>query len=134
MKKKNISEQELDFTDVFFKEVSEDVHNDNLKAFWKKYGVQIVAFVVVCLTIAVSFETLKHWRDKRNQQWSNAFAYAQTLESQGKIEDSMATLDTLSKSNNVALIFSISFSTQSFNASGDKPKALATAGLSNTST
>ena len=100
MKKKSIPEEELDFTDVFFKEVSEDVHNDNIKAFWKKYGVQIVAFVAVCLTIAVSFETIKHWRDVQNQRWSDAFAYAQLLENQGKFDDSLAALEKLAKDGN----------------------------------
>lgn len=100
MKKKNIPEQELDFTDVFFKEVSEDVHNDNLKAFWKKYGVQIVTFTAICLTIAVSFETIKHWRDVQNQRWSNAFTYAQVLENQGKLDDSLDVLKDLSQNGN----------------------------------
>ena len=102
IKKKNIPEpeQELDFTDVFFKEVSEDVHNDNLKAFWKKYGIQIVAVTALCLTIAVSFETIKHWRDKQNQQWSNAFAYAQLLQNQGKLDDSLKALDAIVKKGN----------------------------------
>ena len=100
MKKKNLPPAELDFTDVFFKEVSEDVQNDNLKAFWKKYGVQIVAFTAICLTVAVSFETIKHWQDKRNQQWSNAFAYAQVLQKQGQIEDSLAALNELAQKGN----------------------------------
>ena len=100
MIKKKVPEQELDFTDVFFKEVSEDVHNDNLKAFWKKYGTQIVVFVALCLTIAVSFETIKHWRDVRNQEYSNAFALAQSLYNQGKVEDSLKTLQKLSKDGN----------------------------------
>lgn len=101
MKKKNTPEPaELDFTDVFFKEVSEDVHNDNLKAFWKKYGVQIVACVAICLTIAVSFETIKHWRDLQNQKWSNAFAYASVLEQQGKYDDSLKALTSLAKDGN----------------------------------
>ena len=95
MKKKNITEQELDFTDVFFKEVSEDVQNDNIKAFWKKYGIHIIAFVTICLTIAVSFETIKHWRDLKNQEYSNAFAYAQSLYNQGETENSLKALTDL---------------------------------------
>ena len=100
MKKKNIPDQEPDFTDVFFKEVSEEVHNDNLKAFWKKYGVQIIAFTVICLTIAVSFETIKHWQEKRNQQWSDEFAYAQILQQQGKTEESLKVLKDLQNRGN----------------------------------
>lgn len=100
MIKKKIPEQELDFTDVFFKEVSEDVQNDNIKAFWKKYGTQIVVFVALCLTIAVSFETIKHWRDLRNQEYSNTFALAQSLYDQGKLDNSVQTLQKLSKDGN----------------------------------
>lgn len=100
MKKKNNTNPEFDFTDAFFKEVSEDVHNDNLKAFWKKYGVQVVAFVAVCLTCAVSFETIKHWRDVSNQKWSNAFANAQVLQKQGNIDDSIKILENIAKKGN----------------------------------
>lgn len=100
MKKKSIPVEELDFTDVFFKEVSEDVQNDNLKAFWKKYGVQIVAGVALCLTIAVSFETIKHWRDLQNQKWSDAFAYTQLLKNQTKESDSLKALTALEKDGN----------------------------------
>ena len=100
MKKKNIPAEELDFTDVFFKEVSEDVQNDNLKAFWKKYGVQIVAGVALCLTIAVSFETIKHWRDLQNQKWSDAFAYTQLLKNQSKEDESIKALNILADDGN----------------------------------
>ena len=100
MKKKNIPVEEPDFTDVFFKEVSEDVHNDNLKAFWKKYGVQIVAFMVICLTLAVSFETIKHWREKQNQKWSDGFAYAQVLKQQGNVEESLKVLKDIQNRGN----------------------------------
>lgn len=100
MKKKNMPVEELDFADVFFKEVSEDVHNDNLKAFWKKYGVQIVTAVALCLTIAVSFETIKHWIDAQNQKWSDAFAYSQILIRQGKESDSISALTNIEKNGN----------------------------------
>lgn len=100
MKKNKNPTPEFDFADAFFKEVSEDLQNDNAKAFWKKYGVQIVAFVAVCLTIAVSFETIKHWRDVSNQKWSNAFTNAQSMQFQGKIEESLAALKSLEKNGN----------------------------------
>lgn len=100
MKKKNIPTQDIDFTDAFFKEVSEDVQNDNLKAFWKKYGIHIVAFVVVCLTVAVSFETIKHWRDKMNQRWSNDFAYAMLLQNQDKYDESIKAFEKIVKDGN----------------------------------
>lgn len=97
MKKKKIPASEADFTDAFFREVSEDVHNDNMKAFWKKYGVHVIAAVVVCLTIAVSFESIKHWRDKRSQQWTDAFVQAQLLTDMGQYDESVKILTSLAE-------------------------------------
>lgn len=100
MKKKNNTVATPDLAEAFFREVSEDLQNDNLKAFWKKYGVQLVALVTICLTIAVSFETIKHWRNQHSQQWSDAFAYAQVLQNQGKFDDSLKLLADIEKNGN----------------------------------
>lgn len=97
MKKKKTPAPEADFTDAFFREVSEDVHNDNIKAFWKKYGVQIIAVVVICLTAAVSFESIKHWRDLRSQRWTDAFVQAQQLADGGKYDESVKVLTYLAQ-------------------------------------
>lgn len=100
MKKKKNANPEFDFADAFFQEVSEDLQNDNLKAFWKKYGTAVVAFVAVCLTIAVSFETIKHWKDITNQKWSNAFATAQSLYNQGQTDKSIELLKQVERKGN----------------------------------
>lgn len=100
MKKKKNTVATPDLAEAFFREVSEDLQNDNLKAFWKKYGVQLVALVTICLTIAVSFETIKHWRDQHSQQWSDSFAYAQVLQNQGKLDDSLKLLAEIEKHGN----------------------------------
>ena len=97
MKQKKTPAPETDFADAFFREVSEDVHNDNIKAFWKKYGVQIVAVVVICLTAAVSFESIKHWRDQRSQRWTDTFVQAQQLADGGKYDESVKVLTSLAQ-------------------------------------
>lgn len=100
MKQKKNSNPEFDFADSFFREVSEELHNDNMKALWKKYGVHIVAGVIIVLTIAVSFETIKHWKERANQNWSDAFAYAQMLQNQGKFEESIIQLQSIAAKGN----------------------------------
>jgi len=51
--------------DAFIMEVDEEVKNDQLKVFWKKYGLFVVLLVVLVLSVAVSFETIKSWRENQ---------------------------------------------------------------------
>ena len=66
MKKKETKE-DMQAAENFFKEVSADVKSDNMKKLWDTYGLQIIIAVVIILTIAVSFETLKAWKLKHNE-------------------------------------------------------------------
>lgn len=56
-----------DLTDAFINEVSEEVKNDNFKALWNRYGLAIIAVVVIAVCGAVSFERIKSWRQQHNQ-------------------------------------------------------------------
>ena len=96
MKKKETS-AESRAIENFFREVSEDVQNDKLKKIWDTYGLQIIIAVIVVLTIAVSFETFKAWQVKRNETWSDAYAYALNLQAQGKYDESLRILQDLEK-------------------------------------
>lgn len=98
MKKKETS-AESRAIDNFFREVSEDVQNDKLKKIWDTYGLHIIIAIIVILTIAVSFETLKAWKIKRNETWSDAYAYALNLQNQGKYDESMNVLGEISQKN-----------------------------------
>ncbi len=56
MKKKETKE-DLQAAENFFKEVSNDVKNDNMKKFWDDYGLYVIIAVAVVLTFPVSVET-----------------------------------------------------------------------------
>ena len=97
--KKNKFNEEDRALDNFFKEVSEDVQNDRLKKIWDTYGLHIIIAIIIVLTIAVSFETLKAWRVKRNETWSDAYAYALNLQNQGKYDESLKVLADIAQKN-----------------------------------
>ncbi len=84
---------EIGKDDAFLREIREDIKNENLKQLWDRYGVYIIAAVAFILTITVSFETLKAWKHKSDQQWSNNFAYAVSLQNQGLYDKSLNVLD-----------------------------------------
>lgn len=86
-----------DMTDVFIREVSEEVKNDNLKIFWNKYGLFIVLFVVLAVSAAVSFETIKSWRDKQYQ--ARTESYLMSINA-NDFENSLKALENIAAGNN----------------------------------
>lgn len=85
--------------DVLMKEIAEDIKNEHLKALWDRFGLVIILVVALSLTAAVSFETFKSWNAKRDQELSNAYAVAVSLQSQGRFDESLKILNDLSESN-----------------------------------
>ncbi|MFV0626289.1 MAG: tetratricopeptide repeat protein [Alphaproteobacteria bacterium] len=84
-----------DAQDKLLREVDEDLRSDSITAFWKIYGLYIIIFVVLVLSFTVSFETFKAWHQKKNQTWSDAYAYALNLQIQGKYDDSLKVLNDI---------------------------------------
>ncbi len=84
-------------TDAFIQEVTEDVKNDNLKVLWNKYGLFIILFVVIAVTAAVSFETIKGWRDAKYQQQTEN--YLSALQSSENYENSLKALEKIAAAN-----------------------------------
>lgn len=85
-------------TDAFIQEVNEDVKNDNLKKLWDKYGLFIVLFVVIAVSAAVSFETIKGWRDAKYQaQTENYLLAVQPAEN---YENSLKALEKIAAADN----------------------------------
>ena len=98
MKKK---EKDLLAHDALLNEVTEEVKNDQLKLLWDKYGLFVIIFVALSLTAAVSFETFRSWINKRNQEISNAFAIAISLQDQGRSEESLSLLQNIAKGSSL---------------------------------
>ena len=96
MKKNGV---DADFETAFFKEVDESVKNDNLKKLWDKYGLAIIIFVAVVLTVTVSFESFKAWRNKQMAEVSNAYTVALALQNQGKYDESSDVLKKIEQDN-----------------------------------
>ena len=83
--------------DALLREVVEDVKNEQLQQLWNKYGLYIIVGIALVLTIAISFEGIKSWRDKKHQELSNAYAVAMSLQSQGRLDESLDFYNTLSE-------------------------------------
>lgn len=85
--------------DSLLKEIEQDIKNEHLKSLWDQYGLFIIIIVALALTAAVSFETFKSWSSKRDQELSNAYAVAVSLQNQGRLDESLGILENLAKTN-----------------------------------
>lgn len=83
--------------DAFIMEVDEEVKNENLKAFWKKYGLFIVLFVALVLSATVSFETIKNWRENQFKAKTDAYIAANY---QQTAQEMIAALEKIAVGNN----------------------------------
>ncbi len=59
--------------DSLFREVSEEVRQEQIKKLWDKYGLYVIVLFVASIVFASGFEGWKSWRDKIRQKDSNAF-------------------------------------------------------------
>ena len=84
--------------DAFLREISEDVKNDNLRAIWKKYGLWIVLAVATILTITVSYEAIKAKKISKDEEITETFAQATSLQNQGRFPEAMAIYNTIQDS------------------------------------
>ena len=90
----NIQNEETQ-QDAFIREVDEDLKNESMKKLWDKYGLFITICVVVALSLAVSYESIKAWYIKRAENWSDTYAVALNLQNQGKYDESLAALNAI---------------------------------------
>jgi len=98
--KRKVNVVDEDFTDAFIREVDEDVKNDNLRIFWNKYGLYVVLLVAFCLTLAVSFESIKAWKIRRDQAMTTAYIATLNMKESGKLNESLAMLKRISEDGN----------------------------------
>ncbi len=83
--------------DALLREVVEDVKNEQLQQIWNKYGLAIIISVAFILTAAISFESLKSWHAKKQQELSNTYSIALSLQNQGRLDESLDVYSMLTE-------------------------------------
>ena len=85
--------------DILFQEINEELKQEKMRNFWKKYGILATVVVIAALTFAVSFDSIKALQNKKAQTWADAYAYAYNLQIQGKYDESIAVFKDIEQQN-----------------------------------
>ncbi|MCQ2734876.1 MAG: tetratricopeptide repeat protein [Alphaproteobacteria bacterium] len=86
-----------EYTDAFIQEVDEDVHNENLKIWWNRYGAFVILFVVLAVTATVSFDKIRNWKIAQNQKTTEEYMLAAQV--RDNAEETLGALQKVSKDN-----------------------------------
>jgi len=94
MRDKNMNKIE---EDALLREVVDDVKNEQFQQWWNKYGIFVIVGVALVLTLTISFESIKNWQIKKHQEISDAYSVALSLQTQGRLDESIEVYNTLAE-------------------------------------
>ena len=80
-----------------FREIDEELKQEDYLRLWKKYGNHVIAAVAVVLIAIGGFYGWRQYQDNRRLEASDRYAEAQTLAASGKKEDAAALFAQLAE-------------------------------------
>lgn len=81
--------------DSFVREVDEAVRQDELKRYWDRYGLYVLAGALLIVASVAGYKGWGYWRDRQAAAAGARFVGAQTLEEDGKTQEAIAAFREL---------------------------------------
>ena len=83
--------------DSFFREVNEEIRQDQARALWDRYGTLALALAVLVVLATAAFVAWEYWTESRANRSGDAFSQALTLANEGKNDEALGALEQLEK-------------------------------------
>jgi len=81
--------------DGFFREVSQELRQDQAKALWDRYGTLIIAGAVAVVVATAAFVGWEYWSQSRADRSGDAYLNALSLARDGNTEEAKAAFEAL---------------------------------------
>jgi len=81
--------------DSFFREVDQELRQDQAKALWERFGPLAIALAVAIVLATAGWVAWDYWNETRANRSGDAYSHALTLAREGRTEEAKAALDAL---------------------------------------
>jgi hypothetical protein len=81
--------------DSFFREVNEEIRQEQAKALWDRYGPWALAIAVLVVLGTALFVAYEYWTTQRANASGDAFSQALTLANEGRNDEALGALQEL---------------------------------------
>lgn len=81
--------------DSFFREVNEEIRQDQARALWDRYGTFIIGLAVATVLGTAAFVGYEYWTGTQASRSGDDFAQALSLAEEGKNDEALAALKAL---------------------------------------
>ncbi|MDW6020830.1 tetratricopeptide repeat protein [Mesorhizobium sp. BAC0120] len=83
--------------DSFFREVNEELRQEQARALWDRYGPAFIALAVIIVLATAAYVGWQYWRETRASKSGDDFSAALQLANSGKPDEALKALDQLQK-------------------------------------
>ena len=81
--------------DSFFREVDQELRQDQAKALWDRYGPIAIGAAILIVLVTAAWVAFDYWVETRANRSGDAYSQALTLAREGKTEEAKAALEAL---------------------------------------
>lgn len=81
--------------DSFFREVNEEIRQDQARALWDRFGAFVIAAAILVVVGTAAFVGWEYWRESRSGGAGDAFTQALNLAKEGKNDEAVAALQKI---------------------------------------
>ena len=81
--------------DSFFREVNQELRQDQAKALWERYGIAIISVAVAVVLATSAYVAWEYWSTSRANSSGDAYSQALTLAQEGRVDEANAALADL---------------------------------------
>lgn len=83
--------------DSFFREVNEELRQDQARALWDRYGPAFLGLAVAVVLATAAYVGWQYWQETKANKSGDDFSAALQLANSGKSDEALAALDNLEK-------------------------------------
>lgn len=105
--------------DNFLQEIEQDIRQEKVWQFWKRYQTQLTWGAGIVLVLAAMWNMWTWHTHRQNTQWAESFVRAQLLLDQGKTDEALRYLETLEHTGSSYAVLSSFVKAHFYGQSGD---------------